>query len=172
MNHRLKILPIILLSIILLSISLYSQIFYGNKVYDASGWDFSDTTSIDYLDPRADIVLSFVSMSTVGELPLGFFVTALHGAKLAILPDSTFEDLKYAPPDSSSLYTYDDIWFMINRTYVVNTTEGHYAKFRFHHSENQPITIEYVYQPDGSRRLYDPIGTEGQSWGAIKKLFQ
>lgn len=171
MNCCFKFLLIFCGLLLTLTAATYSGVYWGVKEFDDSAWDFSDTTSIYYRDPRADIGLSYTSMSTVGEFPLGFYVTPLHRAKLAILPDSIFEDLRYAPPDSSPLYTYSDICVMLNKTYVVITTEGHYAKFRFLQPDNHPLNIEYVYQPDGSNKLFDPIGTMPCSWSRIKSLF-
>ena len=128
------------------------------------GWDFSAQTSLCVLD-MPDIFVAFID-----DPPLGLVVTVTNPARVVALPDSSFEDLRYAPEDSSA-YGYD-IPAYVYTTYVARTKEGHYAKFRFLQLPYDLVIIEYVYQPDGSRRLFNLIGVEGCTWGAIKALFR
>ena len=160
LNRMMLILAVLLLTV---SSNSYSKVISGIGYLDFGGWDFSDTTSVhpDYAD---------ISLAIVVDPPIGLMVFAHNGASVVHLPDSTFENLKHAPEDSSM---YDiDVPAYLSQTYVARTQEGHYAKFRFLRLPYQIAIIEYVYQPDGSRNLTDEIGTESYTWGAIKKIFQ
>ena len=87
-----------------------------------------------------------------------------------MLPDSTFEDLMYAPEDSTLYDTEQPP--LLGTTYVIKTGDGKYAKIVF--TKVWPMNeaeMMYVYQPDGSRLLFNPTATEEFSWGRIKKIF-
>jgi len=142
-----------------------ADVMSGQGVMDPCwGWDFSAQKSLCVLE-FPDIFLSFVV-----EPPLGLMISVTNPARVAMMPDSSFEDLKYAPEDSSA-YGYD-LPALLNTTYVARTKEGHYAKFRLLQLPYYEPIIEYVYQPDGSRRFFNVIGVEGSTWGAIKALFR
>jgi hypothetical protein len=128
------------------------------------GWDFSAQKSLCVLE-FPDIFLAFVV-----DPPLGLRVSVTDPASIALIPDSTFEELKFAPEDSSS-YTWD-LPALYDMTYVARTKEGHYAKFRFLQLPYLERIIEYVYQPDGSRRFFNAVGVEESTWGTIKALFR
>ena len=91
-------------------------------------------------------------------------------ALVAEISDCTFEELKYAPEDTT-IYAIDAP-ALVGRVYVSRTMEGHYAKFRFLYLTYDEAVIEYVYQPDGSRVLYDASAVEEYSWGKIKELYR
>ncbi len=128
------------------------------------GWDFSAQKSLCVLE-FPDIFLAFVV-----EPDLGLRISVTNPARVAMIPDSTFEELRFAPEDSSS-YTWD-LPALYDMTYVARTKEGNYAKFRFLQLPYLEPVIEYVYQPDGSGRFFNEIGVEGSTWGAIKALFR
>jgi hypothetical protein len=138
----------------------HSGVISGTGRLTWGEWDFSECKPVNCY--CGDIIILDV-------FELGLVVmTNYSPALVVILPDSSFEDLKYAPEDST-LYDYYAPYYP-GRPYVVRTLERHYAKFRFMNF-TVPWDIEYVYQPDGSRKLFDEIATEKQTWGAIKSLF-
>ena len=94
-----------------------------------------------------------------------------EGAWITAVPDTSFNDLLFAPEDLSQYDTMMPADFGI--TYVIHTTEEHYVKFHFLHifDFSDPV-IEYVYQTDGTRKLFDYISTEGSSWGTIKGMYK
>ena len=145
-------------------------IVYGTGVLDDSWtWDFSensDTSPPFSCDP--DIMIALGVTDPYGN-SLGDVVAGTCPPNIIIsLPDSSFEDLRYAPADTS---LYD--WYCvleIGRCYVVRTNEYHYAKFRFTHIPPGAPVMDFAYQTDGSTKLFDKIATEESSWGAIKAL--
>ncbi|MGD1048665.1 MAG: hypothetical protein ABR899_07955 [Candidatus Krumholzibacteriaceae bacterium] len=128
------------------------------------GWDFSEQVSLCYLE-NPDIILGFIV-----DPPLGLVIGVTGWASIVMLPDSNFEDLRYAPEDSTA-YGYD-LPALVNTTYVARTREGHFAKFRLLQLPYLVPIIEYVYQPDGSRRFFNEIGVEKSTWSAVKALFR
>jgi hypothetical protein len=128
------------------------------------GWDFSEEKSVNpFFDPGADFAIAYVV-----DPPLGYRVQGLDGARLVMVPDSTFEELTEAPEDPS-LYGWD-LPGLMGVTYVIRTIEGHYAKFRILSLLGH--WIEYAYQSDGSRMLAYPTPVERTTWGRIKALFE
>lgn len=125
-------------------------------------WDFSEKCSKAYHE-GGDVGI----VTVVDPPPDRIIVACDTGALVAHLPDSTFEDLKYAP-DDTTLYNFYQPYF-VNSTYVVKTGDGKYAKIQFQQVIPAPI-MEYVYQPDGTRKLFDPdsVGVQITSWGTIK----
>lgn len=92
-------------------------------------------------------------------------------AKILMLEDVAFEDLEEAPADEA-LYTYEGQPARLGVTYVVQTTEGHFAKFRFVYLTTYDIDrIEYVCQSDGSRSFVPSVPVEQATWGAVKSLY-
>jgi len=140
-----------------------SAVMSGIGVLDLGGWDFSERMSVNPF--VADLCVTFVV-----DPPLGLRASVYRSpGGVLMLPDSTYEDLKYAPADTT-LYTLD-VPAYLGTVYVSRTMEGHYAKFRFLQLY-AAIIIEYVYQPDGSTKLFGPIAIEGRSWGSIKSLYR
>jgi len=141
-----------------------ADVISGTVALDLGGWDFSQQTSMTW--PDADIAFAFVV-----DPPLGLRVAAPYPpARILMLSDSTYEDLKYAP-DDSALYGMDAP-ALIGPVYVAKTKEGRYAKFRILHLPYDTPIIEYVYQPDGTRRFYNGIGVESSTWSSVKTLFR
>ena len=133
------------------------------------GWDFSTQTSIDctFL-PQAgcDIAIDYIV-----DPPLGLYVSGVYTATIAMLEDVAFEEMEEAPSDET-MYQYLHP-ARLGVTYVVQTNEGHFAKFRF--TALPPfvvdVQIEYVYQSDGSRNFVDAVPVERSTWGAVKALY-
>lgn len=159
------------LLLIVLTSNAYSDVISGIGVLDKGAWDFSDTTSVHPLDESADITFARTALTEETTLPLTLYVCANPPAQIAVITYSTFEELQYAPPDTSSLYGYYACAFE-SWTYVIKTREGNYGKFRLLHLGGPYKIIEYVYQPDGSRKLFGDISVEKSSWGAIKSIFR
>jgi len=139
-----------------------STILYGTGILIQGGWDFSEEASVFADD--ADIFIAYVVDPPLGD------VVATNYALITALPDSVFEDLKYAPADST-MYSFW-AYAVVGLTYVVITRESHYAKFRILELNFSGCSIEYVYQPDGSRVLYDTSPVEEYTWGKIKALYR
>ena len=145
-------------------------IVFGTVVLDDTWtWDFSessDTSPLLSCDP--DIMIALGVTGAYGDY-LGDVVAGTCPPNIIIaLPDSSFEDLRYAPADTM---LYD--WYCkleIETSYVVRTNEYHYAKFRFTHIPPGDPVMDFAYQTDGSTKLFDEIGTETSTWGAIKAL--
>jgi hypothetical protein len=129
------------------------------------GWDFSEQVSTT--GPfEGDMFIAIVV-----DPPLGWRVAAgMPPALIVVIPDSTYEELQFAPADTS-VYSFDapaDVGYV----YVIRTVERHYAKMRLIQCDYGAIIMEYTYQPDGSRRLFNEIGVESTSWGKIKALYR
>jgi len=141
-----------------------ASVISGTGSMFKGGWDFS-------LQMTVDANVSDVFLASVFDPPLGLRVAAyMAPALVAEITDCTFEELKYAPEDSM---IYDiDAPASVGRVYVSKTMEGHYAKFRFLILTYDEIIIEYLYQPDGSRVLYDTSEIKEYSWSRIKALFE
>jgi hypothetical protein len=158
---------ILMLCLVCYTNNVRSEIISGTVVLDKYwGWDFSaQSDSCNELCCSLDIMISIIV-----DPPLGLSVGAsCPPAMITMVPDSTFEELKFAPEDTTQ-YT----WILpaeIGTCYVVRTMELHYAKFKFIQLPYDTPIFEYVYQPDGSRILYDTSSTSPSSWGAIKCLF-
>ena len=156
-----RLLAFIFSMLCLLSCFCKAEVIEGIGVV-AGAWDFSEEESVNpILDPNADIGFAFVV-----DPPIGYWVGAFNGALIA-LADSAFEVLTTSPEDTT-LYDWTLPAFP-GVTYVVRTTERHYAKFK-------PIQIlipiiQYAYQPDGSRLLVDPVPVKPTTWGRIKLLY-
>ena len=127
------------------------------------GWNFTLMENVMWYDAHVFVAL------VVGPPPERLLVLCNNYSYIAMLPDSTFEDLLYAPEDSTLYDTNQPA--LQGTTYVIKTGDGKYAKIVFtkvwpmHETE-----MMYVYQPDGSRKLFDDVGTETKSWGFIKLL--
>jgi len=155
-----RILFIVLTTFLILSLPnlLLADVISGTANLSAGGlggWDFSimETVAVDDGD---------IGVAHVGDLG-GYFVIGLNGALVAHLPDSTFEDLKYAPEDSTIYSMMQPAY--VHSLYLMKTRDNKYVKLRF--PENYS-SFDFIFQPDGSRKLFDYIGTEYKSWGIIK----
>ena len=162
MSIRFKLFLVLWFLLIVLTSNAYSGIIWGTGVLIYGFWDFSEEESVlGYGD---------IFIADVVDPPLGCRVCATCYPTLIAEIDSTFEELKFAPEDTT---VYDiDAPASLDRTYVVRTWERHYVKFRFLELSYQRSVIEYVYQPDGSRRLFGDISVEKSPWGAIKSIFR
>jgi len=153
MGIRFKLLLVLWLLLIVLTSNAYSGIIWGTGVMTNAFWDFSEQTSV--------LGEGDIDLAIVVDPPLGWMVGATRYPALIAEIDSTFEELQFAPEDTTS---YDfDASASLDRTYVVRTRERHYAKFRFLELNYQRSVIEYVYQPDGSRKLFGEISVETYS---------
>lgn len=153
------------LILIIIPVKAFPGVIDGTGVLTYGEWDFSDSAAVHCMCGDIYVIDVF-------EPPLGLVVT-INYPPSAILSKSgaaVFDTLKYAPEDTS-LY-HDWVPATMQATYVVITREGHYAKFRFTSLSAFQVIIEYVYQPDGSSRLFDPIAVKSTSWGRIKSLYQ
>lgn len=152
-------------SLVLTPLKVHSDVISGTGVLTWGEWDFSESEACDYM------FCGDISVIDVVDPHLGLIVCVPYVPGLIIcLPDSSFQDLKYAPEDTLA-YGYEASAYP-NVTYVVRTLEGHYAKFRFTVLTYQGMIIEYVYLPDGSRKLFGEVATQRQTWGAIKALYR
>ena len=134
-------------------------------------WDFSDSVAVT--PPNGDLHWLVVALNSgarsQGAFPY-FFLTDAPAAAALAPTDSTFEELSSAPTDSvlyqegAELFTF--------RVYVVRTQEQHYAKVKIALIGAGGITIQYVYQDDGSRILAEPVAIEPVTWGRIKALYR
>ena len=139
-----------------------------------SAWDFSDSATV--VPPNGDLRWVIVAVragsrdvSQATSLYPYFFVTD-PPAQIAIASqDSTFEELTSAPTDPDAYVEFFDA--LEGYVYIVRTQENHYAKLIAKFLGNG-ITIEYVYQDDGSRRLVDVVSTDQTTWGRIKNLYK
>lgn len=143
-----------------------SEVISGIVNLIHGGWDFSEQVSTT--GPfEGDIFIAIVVDPPLGwRVVASFFSTAL----IAVIPDSTYEELQFAPADTSA-YSFDapaDVGLV----YVIRTEEGHYAKMHLLQCDYAGTIMEYTYQPDGSRRLFNKIAVESISWGKIKALYK
>lgn len=151
-----------LVFISLMSSSVYSDVISGTTLINP-GWNFTLMENVMWYDCHVFVAL------VVDPPPERLLVICNNNSCIAMLPDSTFEGLMYAPEDSSLYDTHQPA--LQETTYVIKTGDGKYAKIVFtkvwpmHEAE-----MMYVYQPDGSRKLFNDVGTETKSWGFIKLL--
>ena len=110
-----------------------------------------------------------IFIAIVVDPPLGW-VVATNFALIVALPDSTFDDIKYAPADSSMYSSW--AYASEGMSYVVITRESKYAKFLLLELNYWTTTIKYLYQTDGSRVLYDTSSIKEDSWGMIKAIYK
>jgi hypothetical protein len=128
-----------------------------------SAWDFSDSATCSLFEGYC----GDFAMGING----GWFLLAMPpDAGIAIVADSTFEELTTAPEDPDRYFVI--VYPYPNEVYVVRTEEGHYAKIRpIDLNASGEFTFEYRYQDDGSRVLDDTVPVEATSWGRIKALY-
>ena len=141
----------------------FGGVIHGFADFSLGAWDFSAQITVGPFTPDADLYFAFVV-----DPPLGDWIAAVNGAMIAMV-DSSFGELTTAPVDTS-LYDYD-MAAILGITYVIRTGEGHYAKFTV--DQLYPlIVLEYVYQPNGSPMLVDPVGVEQTTWGRVKAIYR
>jgi hypothetical protein len=165
-KHALRFEAVALVGMVLLFVPFkgYSDVISGTGILTWGEWDFSESAPVN-------CYCGDIMVADVFDPPIGLIVEVPYRPGLIVcLPESSFQDLKYAPEDTLA-YDFEAPAYP-NVTYVVRTLEGHYAKFRFTTLTLQSAVIEYVYQPDGSRRLFDEIATQRQTWGIIKALYR
>ena len=144
----------------LMSSSVYSDVISGTA-FMPHGWNFTLMENVMWYDAHVFVAL------VVDPPPERLLVLCNNYSYIAMLPDSTFEDLMYAPEDSTLYDTEQPAYEGI--VYVIKTGDGKYAKIIFTTLLPMYATeMIYVYQPDGSRRLFNPTATEEFSWGRIK----
>ncbi|MBN2070934.1 MAG: hypothetical protein JW814_05705 [Candidatus Krumholzibacteriota bacterium] len=143
---------------------LHAEIVAGTAELTYGYWDFYLMQSLPF--PEAgQLFVTFIGPDMV--------IAAYRDAQVAAVPDSSFEELMYAPSDYELYYSYQ---LAVNgRTYVYrlihpDTGDITYAKVRF--SDFAIPVMDYAYQLDGSLKLYDEVPTENNSWGKIKILFK
>jgi hypothetical protein len=161
LSYNKKLLALILLSLFVLSYTAHSEVISGVGYLTWGTWDFSEQKS--YEETYGDIMVVYIV-----DPPLGLKVVAIMPPTLIAVVDSTYEELLYAPEDTT---LYD--WLApveLGLTYVCRTYEKHYAKFRFMTIPPGIIKIEYTYQPDGSSLLFDPDPIDYHSWSEIKHM--
>ena len=153
----------LLLTLILISVisgSARSDVISGTVVMP-DGWNFTLMENVMWYDAHVFVAL------VVDPLPERLLVLCNNYSYITMLPDSTFEDLMYAPEDSTLYDTEQPAYEGV--VYVIKTGDGNYAKFII--TKLLPMyetEMMYVYQPDGSRRLFNPTAVEEFSWGGIK----
>ena len=163
-----------LLAAVACAVLLYTSVAIGDVIsgigdMNLGGWDFSTQTTVPPMNGPNNNPDNDISFVIVVDPPLGIMVFAENGAMVTAILDSTFEELTEAPGDSS-LYALI-LPASIGDTFVILTTEGFYAKLSPLRIEPWPI-IEYVYQPNGSRILVDPVAVEATTWGRVKAAFE
>ena len=127
-------------------------------------WDFSDSVAVEW---GSDDLLLFRGFDGSGQ----HIEVAIAPHGLAIIPDSSYKDLSYAPEDLSRYETEQELRNLT--AYVVRTAEGNYAKFQILLDDcGGHFHIEYSYQPNGSRCLVDGIAIQDRTWGIIKALYR
>ena len=169
------IIPIGLILLIFRISPCHAELRHGFGPMINDSWDFSDSTSLGYPDysTAVDIYMYVTLQNNPDTLnsPSIYMVSAnFEAGALITAVDSAFVDLKSAPEDLDK-YTYFQYAYY-NVTYVIKTIEDNYVKFRFtdlYETASYP-TIEYYYQTDGSRKLYDYIGISETTWGHIKSI--
>jgi hypothetical protein len=142
-----------------------SEVISGIVNLIHGGWDFSEQVSTT--GPfEGDMFIAIVV-----DPPLGWRVaTTIPPALITVIPDSTYENLQFAPADTS-VYSFDAP-AEVGYVYVIRTVERHYAKMRLIKCDYAGTIMEYTYQPDGSRKLFNEIAVESISWGRIKALYR
>ena len=162
---RLKLNYNLFMLFVLLPVSSWAGVIRGDGCLGGIyAWDFSDSVAVEW---GSDDLLLFRGFDGSGQhIEIAI---APHG--VAMLPDSAYKDLSYAPEDLSRYETEQEL--RILTTYVVRTAEGNYAKFQILLDDcNGLFHIEYSYQPNGSRCLVDVIAIQDRTWGTIKALFR
>jgi hypothetical protein len=142
-----------------------AEIAHGFADITVEGFDFSEQVLAHAMDPATDIVIAFVV-----DPPLGYMLFSCNNSSLMIaVPDTTLEDLMEAPEDLGSYGCDGQV--VVDRTYVIATSDGVYAKFAVRTFTESDRIIEYYVQTDGSRNLVDPVATEVTTWGRVKSLY-
>lgn len=139
---------------------LYADVIVGTAILAGGGWDFSIMQACEPFD--GDIAIGIIIDLSETR------ICGMNGAKLICLPDSLFEELKYAPEDTTQ-YEYH-LPAILGAVYVIITRHNYYAKIRFPENDYPFLYMDYVYQPDGSTKLFKTTAVKLVSWGLIKKL--
>ena len=142
------------------AVPAFSELIRGFAYQHEGAYDFSTQQSVIWTDPDADLTL-------VHADELGYRAIGLHGAELVMMSGMSWEEVTQAPKDSS-LYFWDLPLFQ-DTTYVIQTVERHYAKFRV--LVMLDGYFEYAYQSDGSRVLEETVPTTEATWGVIKAMY-
>lgn len=144
--------------------SLFSDVITGTAELTNGFWDFYTMESLTWQEGGGHAFVPLMNGVLV--------VAATNGSFVAAVPDSGFEELQYAPADSTQYY-YNQV-AVDGRIYVykitnITTREVTYAKVRFLRY-SYPVVLDYVYQPDGSRKLFNDVGIDHSTWSMIKAL--
>lgn len=102
--------------------------------------------------------------------PLGFMLSAWHDGGVLAVPDSTVENITWAPTDMKAYSIGAPPVY--NRAYVFKTGDGFYAKFAFRSEITGQAIIEYWVQMDHTNVLVDPTPTQASTWGYVKSLYR
>jgi hypothetical protein len=132
------------------------------------GFDFSTETQDPLYNPYKDI-----SWCIIVDPPLGDRFCLWNGAGLLAVPDTTVENITYAPPDISS-YEFD-VAPTLGQSYVMKTGDGIFLKFSVRQFVPYvTLVIEYYVQKDGTNNLRDDIivPVRPATWGRIKALYR
>lgn len=136
-------------------------------------WDFSDSAEVATDEWDLDVQVTITDRDLRFNTRR-FVILVAHpptGGITLMPPDSTYETLSEAPADPAAYVA--GIWFEPNRTWVVRTKEGHYAKLQFVDDLELTMLFYYTYQDDGTRFFYDPqVPVEKTTWGQIKLLYE
>ena len=160
--------------LILLSISYpsYADVIQGKADLHIGSWDFSDSAYVQ--NNQGDMFLMEVHDPNWGFV---LIISSNTGSMFASVFES-FDSLTTAPTDSSAyeyiigpcvpLYASPCIYY----TYIIKTSDDHYAKFRIIQSSHDcGFCIKYVYQPDGSGNLDSGVPVRKITWGEMKQVF-
>ena len=164
---RLRVSVFLALAVLILqAVPILAELHEGVAlIHPLNSWDFSESAAVGFADGDINYSLTF----SVGEPLKGspYWIFGNYPAVIAV-SDTPYADLTEAPEDTSKYAGGVNVF--PDEAYVVRTVEGHYAKFQVIFFE--PMTLEYVYQDDGSRSLSPGTPTEPSTWGRIKVLYE
>jgi hypothetical protein len=111
-----------------------------------------------------------IALIIIVEPPLGPMLSAWHDGGILAVPDSTVENITWAPSDMKAYGIGAPPVY--NRAYVFKTGDGFYAKFAFRSEYSGQAIIEYWVQIDHTNILVDPTPTQASTWGRVKSLYR
>lgn len=153
---------------IILVRTTHADLSHGTVNLLGGGFDFTTETQSTEYDEYRDIAWCIVV-----DPPLGDLFCLWNGAGLLAVPDTTVEDISYAPPDIAS-YEFE-LAPVLGQAYVMLTGDGVYLKFAVREFEPYVgLVLEYYVQKDGTNNLRDDIivPVRTTTWGGVKALYR
>jgi hypothetical protein len=131
--------------------------------------DFDTQTLVSYWADDGDLGVYVSEDQCIADYGL------LNGARAKSIPGIALEALTVAPP----LPYGASVQLVLDRTHVVLTNGGVYAKFAFRTIEvgcprvfRADAVIEYYVQTDGSPNFGPTVPVESTTWGRLKALYR